>query len=85
MMKGGMLNRELSKKLLCFGVDIMNVFLGGKIKVIKKIKDFWASFSLNVHCVVHHTNLAVQSFGGLTFIVKIEIFVLNMYDISTSH
>lgn len=84
-MKGGVLNKELSKKLLCFGVDRMNVFPGGKIKVIKKIKDFWASFSLNLHCVVHHTNLVVQSLGDLTFMTKTEIFVLNMYNISTTH
>jgi hypothetical protein len=61
------LNRELFKKLLCFGVDRMNVFPGGKIKMIKKINDFWASFSFNVHCVVHHTNLAVPIFGGFNF------------------
>jgi hypothetical protein len=33
MMKGGGLSREkLSKKLLCFGADGINVFQGGKLK-----------------------------------------------------
>jgi hypothetical protein len=40
MMKGGMLNMdELSKKFLCFGVDGMNVFQGGKTKVTKQNKE----------------------------------------------
>jgi len=85
LIKSGVLNRELSKKLLCFGIDRMNVFQGGKTGVIKQIKDSWAPFSMNVHCVAPHTNLEVQSLGNLTFIAKIEIFMLNMYDISRIH
>jgi hypothetical protein len=59
LMKSGVLNREFSKKLLCFGIDRMNVFQGGKIGVIKQIKDSLAPFSMNVHCVARHTNLEV--------------------------
>jgi hypothetical protein len=80
MMKGGRLSKEeLSKKLLCSRADGMNVFQGGKTKVTKQIKDSWAPFSMGVHCVAHHTNLAMQSLGDLTFIAKIESFMLNMY------
>jgi hypothetical protein len=40
MMKGGVLSmEELSKKFLCFGVDGVNVFQGGKTKVTKQNKD----------------------------------------------
>jgi hypothetical protein len=40
MVKGGELNREeLFKKLLCFGVDGVNVFQGSKTRVTKQIKD----------------------------------------------
>ncbi len=45
----------------------------------KQIKDSWAPFSMCVHCVVHHTNLGMQSLGDLTLIAKIEGFMLNMY------
>jgi len=36
---GGLTRKDLSKKLLCFGVNDVNVFQGGKIKVTKQIKD----------------------------------------------
>jgi hypothetical protein len=43
LLKGGRLTRkDLSKKLLCFGVNDVNVFQGGNIKVTKQIKDSWA-------------------------------------------
>jgi hypothetical protein len=39
MMKGGGLSKEkLFKKLLCFGVDGVNVFQGSKTRVTKQIK-----------------------------------------------
>lgn len=52
---------ELSKKLLCFGVNGVNVFQGSKTKVTKQIEDFLAPFLMGVHCVIHCTNLIVQS------------------------
>jgi hypothetical protein len=56
MMMGGRLSREeLSKKLLCFGANEVNMFQKGKIKVTKQIKDSWAPFSMGVHCVAHIT------------------------------
>jgi hypothetical protein len=81
IMKGERLSKEeMSKKLLCFGANGMNMFKGGKTGMTKQIKDSWAPFSMGVHCVAHRTNLAVQSLGDLTFIAKIEGFMLNMYD-----
>ncbi len=45
----------------------------------KQIKNSWAPFSIGVHCVAHHTNLAMQCLIDLTLIAKIEGFVLNVY------
>jgi hypothetical protein len=39
---GGLTRKDLSKKVLCFEVNDVNVFQGGKIKVTKQIKDSWA-------------------------------------------
>lgn len=62
MMEGGELSKEkLSKKLLCFGVNRVNVFQGFKTKMTKQIKDFLAPFLMGVHCVIHCTNLVIQS------------------------
>jgi hypothetical protein len=45
IMKGGGLNKEeLSKRLLCLGVDGMNVFKRSKTGMTKQIKDSWAPF-----------------------------------------
>jgi len=63
-MKGGGLSREeLSKKFLCFRANGVNVFRGGKNGVTKQIKDYWAPFSMDVHCVTHRINVAMQSLG----------------------
>ncbi len=80
MMKGGELSKvKLSKKLVCFGVDGVNVFQGSKIGVTKRIKNSWGPFSMGVHYVAHYTNLIVQSQRDLTIITKIKGFMLNMY------
>jgi hypothetical protein len=80
MMEGGGLSKEeLSKKLLCFAVDGVNMFQGSKTKMTKQIKDSWTPFSMDVHCVAHHINFATQSLGDLTLIAKNEGFMLNMY------
>jgi hypothetical protein len=47
--------------------------------VTKQIKDSWAPFSTSVHYVAHYINLAGQSLGYLTFIAKIERYMLNTY------
>jgi hypothetical protein len=78
MMKGGGLSKEkLFKKLLCFGVDGVNVFQGNRTRVTKQIKDSQVPFSMGFHCVAHCTNLRVQSLGDLTFIDKIESFYVE--------
>jgi hypothetical protein len=59
MMEGGGLSREeLSKKLLCFGVDGVNIFQRGKIRITKQIKYSWAPFQWV--CIVMHITLIWQ-------------------------
>lgn len=68
-LKGGKQAREdMSKRLLSFGVNVVNVFQGGK-KMTKQIKDSWTPFSIGLHYVVHRTNLAIQLLVDLNFIV----------------
>jgi hypothetical protein len=40
--------------------------------------DVWAPFSMGVHCVVHRTNLAVQSLSNLTLLVQLEVFMEHL-------
>jgi hypothetical protein len=70
LLKGGKLTREdMSKMILSFGINVVNVFQGGKKRMTKQIKDSWAPFSIGVHYVVHRTNLAIQLLVDLNFIV----------------
>jgi len=62
-MKGGGLSKEELSKKLCFGTNGVKVFQGGKNGMTKRIKDSWAPFSMDVHCVTHRTNVAMQSLG----------------------
>jgi hypothetical protein len=73
------MKKNLSKKFLCFGIDGVNVFQGGKTRITKQIKDSWAPFSMGVHCVACRTNLVIQSLVGLVFMARIEMFMQNMY------
>ncbi len=45
----------------------------------KEIKDLWAQFSMDVHCVDHRINMSVQSLIHLIFIARMKSFMLNMY------
>jgi hypothetical protein len=81
LLKGGELTRgDVTKKLLCFGANVVSIFQQGKTRVIKQIKETWAPFLMGVHCVAHRTNLAVHYLSKLTFIACIEAFMVNMYN-----
>jgi hypothetical protein len=45
---------------MSFGINNVNVFQGTKSSVTKQIRDYYAPFSTGVHCMAHHTNLAVH-------------------------
>ncbi len=60
--------REGLLKKLCFGLDGAYVFWGEKTRVTKQIKEFWSPLSMGVNCVVHRTNLAIQSLHDFIFI-----------------
>jgi hypothetical protein len=51
----------ISKKLMTFGVDGVSIFQGVRSRVTKQISDGWAPHFMGVHCMVHRTNLVVQT------------------------
>ncbi len=57
--RGSMLRDKVVNKLMSFGVNNVNVFQGTKYGVTKHIWDDYAPFSIGVHCMAHHTNVAV--------------------------
>lgn len=60
------------QKACCFVKDGVNVFQGTKIDVIKQIHDNYAPHLIRVHCMVHHTNLAMQIFLNLFLMIWLE-------------
>jgi len=54
-------------------------FSRGEISVTNQIKEAWAPFSMGVHCVVHWTNLIVQSISILTLFAQLEVFMGNLH------
>jgi hypothetical protein len=50
---GGLPKYQIAQKLICFGVDGVNVFQGTKNGVTKYIHDTCALHSIGVHCMPH--------------------------------
>ncbi len=61
MISGGMPRKQIAQKLICFGVNGVNVFQSTKSGVTKQIKEYYALHSIGVHCMAHRTNLVVQT------------------------
>jgi hypothetical protein len=63
---------QIAQKLIYFGASGVNVFQGTKNGFIKKNHDTYALHFIWVHCMVHQTNLVVQTLLGLPLVVQIE-------------
>jgi hypothetical protein len=64
MIGGGVVRDKIAKKLICFGVNGVNVFQGARVVLQNKSMRIML-FVLKVHCMAHRTNLAVQTLLGL--------------------
>jgi hypothetical protein len=47
--------------MITFGANSVNVFQGLKFGITIQIRGSWVFFNLGMHCVSHHTNLAMQT------------------------
>ncbi len=52
---------QVVNKLMSFGTYNINVFQNVKFGVTKQIQDDYAPFSIGVHYMAHHMNLAMQT------------------------
>ncbi len=57
----------------------MNVFQGVKTRVIVQLKNQKSPFTINVHYMSNHTNLAIQIFFKLGILGKFEDVLQNLY------
>jgi len=69
MIGGGVLRDQIAHKLICFGVDGVNVFQGTQSGVTKQIKENYAPHFIKVHCMAHRTNLVMQTLLKLPLVI----------------
>ncbi len=68
----GVFNAIVVAKLLSFGADGVNVFQGVKNCITHQLKNKFVPHFKGVHCMAHHTNLAVQILFHILIVKHIE-------------
>jgi hypothetical protein len=79
MIGGGVPRNQIAQKLICFGANYVNVFQGTNSGVTKQIKKNYVFHSIGVHCMAHHTNLAVQTLLGLLLVIQLENMLQTLH------
>jgi len=72
MKQGGLTKDMIGKKLMTFHAIGVFVFQGVRSGVTKQIFDGWDLHSMGKYCMVHKTNLAIQTLSHLPMVNKIE-------------
>ncbi len=84
LIKFGRLNEtKVCNTLVCFGANEITIFQGLKFGVTTQLMHKHAPFVSGVHFMAHCTNLAIQTFSGLTLVAKIETLLVGMYNFFT--
>jgi hypothetical protein len=66
---------EIAKKLISFGANGVLVFQGVRTGVTVQLKENHSPFVLEMHCMSHRTNLAVQTLLQLPLVAWIEVML----------
>lgn len=69
---GGLNETKVCNTLVYFGANEVRIFQGLKFGVTTQLMHKHVPFVSNVHFMAHCTNLAIQTFSGLTLVAKIE-------------
>jgi hypothetical protein len=76
---GGLSNVVIVAKLISFGANGMNVFQGVRNGVIHQMKDMYSPCLGGIHCMVHHTNLAMQTLSQIFIMKSIKYLLQSLY------
>jgi hypothetical protein len=76
---GGMPKDQVVSKLMSFGTYNINVFQNAKFGITKQIQDDYAPFSIGVHCMAHHMNLAMQTLFAIPLVKHIESLLQTLH------
>ena len=80
---GGVTEKDLSERLVCFGTDGDSVFQGCNTRVTVQLKSYNAPYMFGVHCMAHRTNLVVQTLSNLPLVAKVETLCERLYNYFT--
>ncbi len=68
------------KKLICFRVNVINVFQGTRTSITKQIHDNYVPNKyLGIHYMAHHTNLATQTLSNLPLVIYFENLLQTLH------
>jgi hypothetical protein len=70
---------DILSKLICFGAYGVLMFQGFRNDVTKQICESWAPFFSNIHCMVHKTNLIVQTLSSLNIVDHLEVLLQGLH------
>jgi hypothetical protein len=79
MQQGGLIQKETTKRLICFGCNGASVFQGCPTSVTFQLKEKFAPCMMVQHCMAHQTNLIVQVLLNLPMVAKLEDLLQSLY------
>jgi len=71
LQQGGLIKKETTKRLICFGVDGAYFFQGCCIGMTFQLKEKYVPYMMGLHYMAHRTNL-VQVLLNLPMVAKLE-------------
>jgi hypothetical protein len=69
---GGLIDKQIFEHLMCLGVDGVSTFQGVKSRIIALIITQQMPIFIEIHCIMHRTNLELQSLSSMLMISKLE-------------
>jgi hypothetical protein len=72
-----LIQKETTKRLICFGVNGASIFQGCPTSVM--VKEKFAPCMMVQHCMAHQTNLVVQVLSNLPMVAKSEDLLQSLY------
>jgi hypothetical protein len=76
---GGLSERQIAEKLVCFGANGVSTFQGSRNGVTVQLQKSKAPYLFGVHYMAHRTNLVVEQLSNLLVVIKIESLCKNIH------
>jgi hypothetical protein len=71
--------KEITKKLICFGVDGASIFQGCYIGVKFQLRVKFVPCMMGQHCMAHKMNFIIQVLSNVPMVAKLENLLQSLY------